>query len=113
MNDKKGKSVPATSDQLSIEQLQTKYEELNRRKIQSETRHRDASDQLAKIREQALATWGTDDLDALKLKLVKMQEENEKRRSQYQADLLSIESKLTEIDQKYQALREPSRDSES
>jgi hypothetical protein len=98
--------------QLSIEQLQTKYDELNRLKIQSETRHRDASDQLQKIRAQALATWGTEDLDELKLKLVKMQEENERRRAKYQADLQSIESKLIEIDEKYQSLRDSNREAE-
>ncbi|MFY8202235.1 MAG: hypothetical protein ACOVLE_16280, partial [Pirellula staleyi] len=97
---------------LSIEQLQTKYDELNRRKIQAETRHRDASDQLQKLRSQALATWGTDDLDELKLKLVKMQEENEARRAKYQSDLQSIESKLKEIDEKYQGLRDTGRDKE-
>ncbi len=97
---------------LSIEQLQTKYDELNRRKIQAETRHRDASDQLQKLRSQALATWGTDDLDELKLKLVKMQEENESRRAKYQSDLQTIESKLKEIDEKYQTLRGAGRDKE-
>ena len=97
---------------LSIEQLQTKYDELNRRKIQAETRHRDASDQLQKLRSQSLATWGTDDLDELKLKLVQMQEENESRRAKYQSDLQTIESKLKEIDEKYQTLRGAGRDKE-
>ena len=99
---------PTTIDgQLTIEQLQSKYDELNRRKIQAETRHRDASDQLQKLRSQALSTLGTDDLDELKLKLVKMQEENESRRAKYQEDLQAIESKLLAIDQKYASLREP------
>lgn len=103
---------PDPTKPLSIEQLQIKYDELNRRKIQAETRHRDASDQLQKLRSQALATWGTDDLDELKLKLVKMQEENESRRAKYQSDLQTIESKLKEIDEKYQTLRDAGRDKE-
>jgi hypothetical protein len=87
------------------------------RKIQDELRNaaetlRDASDQLQKLRSQALATWGTDDLDELKLKLVKMQEENEARRAKYQSDLQTIESKLKEIDEKYQGLRDSVRDKE-
>lgn len=98
-------SKKGTSNALTIEQLQTKYEELNRRKIQAETRHRDASDQLQKLRAQAMTTWGTDDLDQLKLKLVQMQEENESRRQKYQTDLENIESKLREIDEKYASLR--------
>ena len=112
MNSKNAKSTSPPAEQLSIEQLQVKYDELNRRKIQAETRHRDASDQLQKLRTQALATWGTDDLDELKLKLVKMQEENESRRAKYQADLQSIESKLQEIDGKYQAMRDSGREVE-
>jgi predicted nucleic acid-binding Zn-ribbon protein len=99
-------AMGGSAGQLSIEQLQLKYDELNRRKIQAETRHRDASDQLQTLRNQALATWGTDVLDELKLKLVKMQEENEARRAKYQADLQSIEAKLQAIDQKYLSLRE-------
>ncbi len=98
--------------QLSIEQLQTKYDELNRRKIEAETRYRDASDQLQKLRSQSLSTWGTDDLDELKLKLVKLQDENEARRTKYQSDLQSIEAKLNEVDDKYQSLRDTGRESE-
>jgi len=109
------KKTTATSlppGQLSIEQLQTKFDELNRRKIEAETRHRDASDQLQKLRTQSLATWGTEDLDELKLKLVKLQEENEARRAKYQSDLQSIEAKLNEVDEKYQSIRETGRDAE-
>jgi len=96
--------------QLSIEQLQTRFDELNRRKIQAETRHRDASDQLQKLKGQAMATWGTDNLDELKLKLVKLQEENEARRAKYQSDLQNIETKLREVDDRYQSLRETGRE---
>ncbi len=112
MTSKKLTAPSLPPGQLSIEQLQTKYDELNRRKIEAETRHRDASDQLQKLKSQSLATWGTDNLDELKLKLVKLQEENEARRAKYQADLQRIEAKLQEVDEKYQSLRETSRDSE-
>ena len=112
MTSKKTSSTTLPPGQLSIEQLQTKYEDLNRRKIEAETRFRDVSDQLETLRAQSLSTWGTDDLDELKLKLVKLQEENEARRAKYQADLLSIESKLQEVDEKYQSIREAGRDPE-
>ena len=110
MTPKKNTATSLPPGQLSIEQLQTKFDELNRRKIEAETRHRDASDQLQKLRTQSLATWGTDDLDELKLKLVKLQEENEARRAKYQLDLQSIEAKLNEVDEKYQSIRETGRD---
>lgn len=112
MTAKKPAATCLPPGQLSIEQLQTKYDELNRRKIEAETRHRDASDQLQKLRNQSLATWGTDDLNELKMKLVQMQEENEARRFKYQSDLLSIEARLKEVDEKYQSVREASRDFE-
>ena len=112
MTAKKTTATALLPGQLSIEQLQTKYDELNRRKIEAETRYRDASDQLQKLRSQALATWGTEDLDELKLKLVKLQEENEARRAKYQSDLQAIEAKLHEVDEKYLSLREAGRVSE-
>ena len=112
MTTKKTATKTLPQGQLTIEQLQTKYEELNRRKIEAETRHRDASDQLQKLKAQSLATWGTDDLDELKLKLVKLQEENETRRAKYQSDLQVIESKLQEVDEKYQSLRDIGRETE-
>ena len=112
MTPKKTTAISLPPGQLSIEQLQSKFDELNRRKIEAETRHRDASDQLQKLRTQSLATWGTEDLDELKLKLVKLQEENEARRAKYQSDLQSIEAKLNEVDEKYQSIREMGRDTE-
>ena len=112
MKTKKSNTPELPSGQLTIEQLQSKYEELNRRKIEAETRFRDASDQLQTLRTQSLATWGTDNLDELKLKLVKLQEENEARRAKYQSDLLGIEARLQEVDDKYQAIRESGRDNE-
>ncbi len=112
MTAKKSTATTLPPGQLSIEQLQTKFEELNRRKIEAETRYRDASDQLDALRNQALATWGTNDLDELKLKLVQLQEENEARRAKYQSDLLSIESKLQAVDEKYQSIRDAGRDPE-
>ncbi len=112
MTTKKTTTKTLPPGQLTIEQLQTKFDELNRRKIEAETRHRDAADQLKKLKAQSLATWGTDDLDELKLKLVKLQEENETRRAKYQSDLQAIEAKLQEVDEKYQSLREIGRESE-
>lgn len=110
MATKNPSSTVLPAGQLSIEQLQTKFDELNRRKIEAETRHRDASDQLQKLKGQAMATWGTDNLDELKLKLVKLQEENEARRAKYQSDLQNIETKLREVDDRYQSIRETGRE---
>ena len=101
---RKSQSDLVTAVPLSIEQLQSKYEELHRNKIEAETRHKVTLADLEKLRAQARATWGTDDVDELKMKLVQMQRENEERRAKYQSDLESIESKLEEIDQRFSKL---------
>jgi len=91
-------SVSPTGSPLSIEQLQSKYDELNHKKIEADTRHRLTLEELEKLRTQAMAMWGTDDIEELKLKLVQMQHENEERRAKYQSQLESIESELAEIE---------------
>ncbi len=96
---------PLPAGQLTIEALQRKYEDLNRKKIEAETRQHLAGEKLKQLRAEALANWGTDDLDALRRKLVQMQEENEQRRAKYQSDLESIESKLQSIEGQYQERR--------
>jgi autotransporter translocation and assembly factor TamB len=101
---RKSVSDSVTTTPLSIEQLQSKYEELHRKKIEAETRHKVTLAELEKLRTQARTTWGTDDVEELKMKLVQMQRENESRRAKYQSDLESIETKLEEIDQKFSKL---------
>jgi autotransporter translocation and assembly factor TamB len=101
---RKSVSDSVTTTPLSIEQLQSKYEELHRKKIEAETRHKVTLAELETLRTQARTTWGTDDVEELKMKLVQMQRENEARRAKYQSDLESIETKLEEIDQKFSKL---------
>jgi hypothetical protein len=102
MNKKVVSQHPSSSNALSIEQLQTKYDELNRKKIEAETRHKVSQAELEKLKTHARAQWGTDNIDELKLKLVQMQRENEERRAKYQADLETIELRLSEVQAKFQ-----------
>jgi predicted nucleic acid-binding Zn-ribbon protein len=104
MANKTTATEPITSSPLTIEQLQSKYEDLNRKKIEAETRHKVSQTELEKLRVQARSLWGTDDIEALKLKLVQMQRENEERRAKYQADLEAIEVKLEDIETKFSNL---------
>lgn len=97
----KGTDPVAGGTQQSIEQLQSRYEALNKKKIQAETSLEHAKQSLEEQKREAREKYGTDDLDALREKLAVMTRENEAKRNKYQADLDRIESELTEVERKY------------
>jgi phage shock protein A len=86
---------------LTIEQLQTKYRELDRQKTASEANLKTAEDALAELRAKAKAEWGTDDLEELEQKLEKLKADNEAKRAEYQKHLSDIETELRRIEQEY------------
>jgi len=85
----------------TIEELSTRYENLNRQKIQAGTNLENAQSQLDKLKEKAKQDYGTDDLDELKKILEEMRRKNEEDRSNYQSSLDKIEADLDNIDNKY------------
>lgn len=87
------KSKPRT-----IEQLKKEYESLNERKIQTQTQLEEATKQLTILQKEAVAEFETSDIDELKTKLKQMEQENEKRRQEYQELLDSISGKLKKIE---------------
>lgn len=89
--------------QQTIEQLQDRYQLLNKRKIQAETNLDNARQQLAKLQEEARTRYGTDDVVQLREKLAAMKAENERKRSEYQAQLEKIETDLAAVEQKFAA----------
>lgn len=89
-------------DKQSIEALTDRYNKLHTRKIEAETNLKTARKQLDRLKKEALEKYGTDDLDALKKKLEEMEAENEKKRVQYQQSLDQIESRLKQVEEKYQ-----------
>ncbi len=86
----------------SIESLTDRYNKLHTRKIEAETNLKTARKQLDRLKQEALEKYGTDDPDALKKKLEEMETENEKKRAQYQQSLDQIESRLKQVEEKYQ-----------
>lgn len=82
----------------SIDNLKTRYEDLNEKRIQSETKLEEAKRQLKQFQKQAIDEFGTDDLDELEKKLEVMKAENEKKRAEFQTQLDDIEEKLAEIE---------------
>jgi hypothetical protein len=97
----------------SIEALQLRYQKLNEKKIAAETELRVAKERLEELQEQAREKYGTDDLAALQAKLTEMQQENERKRAQYQADLDRIESGLAEVERKFAVVEAPPQGSEA
>jgi len=89
------------SDNQSIEQLQERYQDLQKRKIQAETQKSGAEERLEELKKEAREKYDTDDVGELKSKLEQMKAENEKKRAKYQADLDKIDEGLRQVESKF------------
>jgi chromosome segregation ATPase len=98
----------APSGEQSIEKLQERFSQLNKRKIQAETNLDNARVQLETLQAEAREKYGTDDLAALREKLAQMKAENEAKRASYQEQLDKIEADLASVEQKFAAESSPS-----
>ena len=85
----------------SIEQLQERYRNLDKKKTRAEADLDNAQKQLQALQTEAREKYGSDDVAALQKKLADMKTENENKRRQYQADLDQIESELQAVDAKF------------
>lgn len=103
-----GAALPA--GQQTIEQLQQRYEQLNKQKIQCETKLETAKADLDKLQREAREKYGTDNLAELQAKLQQMKADNEQKRSQYQADLDRIETDLDLVEKNFQTTEQGERE---
>jgi chromosome segregation ATPase len=94
-----------TRKPTDIETLKQRHAELDRARVTAQANLRNATEQLAELKEEAMKLYGTDDLDALRAKLQEMREQNERKRAEYQRHLEEIEAKLTEVDRKFGEIR--------
>ena len=85
----------------TIEQLQSRYDQLNKQKIQVETQRESAVEQLNKLKAQAEELYGSDDVEQLKKILADMKSANQEKRSQYEASLNSIDKDLAAINENF------------
>ena len=92
---------PPIAGEQTIEQLQQRYQELNRKKIQSETQRDGARTRLDELKAQAQEKYGTDDVAKLQEKLAEIINENSRKRAKYQEDLDNIEKGLAEVEAKF------------
>jgi hypothetical protein len=92
-------SSAPTSTQ-DIETLKKRHKDLDRQKAMAEANHKTAQDQLAALKKDALAKYGTNNLEQLAKKLAEMKDENERKRGEYQKHLNTIETRLSEIEKR-------------
>ena len=85
----------------TIEQLQKRHADLNKRKIQAETQRDSAKKQLDDLKADAVRKYGTDDIAKLKEQLNGITIANEQKRAQYQAQLDSIDVKLKVVERMF------------
>lgn len=85
----------------SIKALQKRYADLNEEKIRAETQLEAAQNDLAELSAKAKKLFGTDDVTELQTKLAEMNKANDKMRVEYEKNLDAIETKLTEIKEKF------------
>jgi chromosome segregation ATPase len=93
--------LTANAGEQTIEQLQQRYQELNKKKIQAETQRDSATTRLDELKAQARANYGTDDVAKLQEKLAEIISENARKRTKYQEDLDKIEKGLAEVEAKF------------
>lgn len=82
----------------TIDQLKDEFNVLNERKIKTQTQLDTANAELKKLQEEAVAEFETSDIKELEAKLKAMEEENEKRRREYQELLDGISAELKKIE---------------
>ena len=92
---------PPAAGEQTIEQLQQRYQELNRKKIQAETQRDHAKERLDELKTKAKRDYGTDDVAELRRKLDNMIAENARKRAKYQEDLDKIEKGLADVEAKF------------
>lgn len=91
----------SAAGEQTIEQLQQRYQELNRKKIQAETQRDNAKARLDELKTKAKRDYGTDDVAELQKKLNEMIADNARKRAKYQEDLDKIETELAEVETKF------------
>ncbi len=98
---KKRENEQSEVKEQDIEELQKRYSDLSRRKIQAETNLEHSQKQLELHKSQAREKYGTDDVAELRKQLEEMKVENERKRREYQESLDRIEEDLTQVDEKF------------
>ena len=91
--------MPVTNQPIAdIETLKQRHKKLDRQKTTAEANCKTAEEQLQKLKDEARAKYGTDDIAGLKAILEQRKAENDRKRLEYQKHLDEIETKLAAIE---------------
>ena len=93
--------MPEKRSKQTIEELRAHYQELSNKRIEAGANLKTANQTLEQLKEEARRLWGTDDVYDLERKLAAMREENERKRTEYQQHLETIETQLREVDERF------------
>jgi hypothetical protein len=78
--------------------LDQRYNALRDKKIAAEANLETCKGALETLKQEARETYQTDDLDTLRRRLQEMEQDNQRKRSEYQQHLTTIENQLAEVD---------------
>jgi hypothetical protein len=81
----------------TIEELKSRFEQLEVKKQAASTEVTRAEERLKVAKKNAKETYGTDDVEELKVKLEEWKVENERLRREYQSSLDTIEAELERV----------------
>ncbi len=87
----------------SIEELQKRYQQLDKRKMEAEINLKNATSKLDELQQDARREYGTDDVAELRRKLNSMKTENDEKRKNYQASLDRIDADLAAVERQFAA----------
>lgn len=84
--------------QEALETLRREYEELQKKKIETDTTLQNLKEQLEELKKRAEEEYGTSDLEELKAMLARWREENAQKVAAYEEHVASIKDALERIE---------------
>jgi len=84
-----------------IDELKKRYELLRDKKVAAEANLKTSTEELERIKAEARQQHGTDDLPELEKILDQMKHENERKRTEYLAQLKEVEDKLAAVEKQF------------
>jgi inhibitor of KinA sporulation pathway (predicted exonuclease) len=84
-----------------IDDLKKRYETLRDKKVAAEANLKTSTEELERVKAEAREHHGTDDLAQLEKILEEMKQENQRKRTEYLAQLKEVEEKLAAVEKQF------------
>src|SRR5947208_3053751 len=89
---------PQSEPPQDITALEQRYNNLRDKKIAAAANLETSNQNLETLQQQAREAYETDDLEALRRKLQEMEQENQRKLTEYQQHLTAIEEQLSQVE---------------